>query len=156
MVMPSFISSGICWANHLQQKLLPYAQDLTLLAARIYLFKVFFNSGLTKIDDWDSTLFLFAEEYQVPVLPPELAAYLGTGGELVFAALLLVGLLSRPAALGLFAVNAVAAISYPGLSDAGLGQHLLWGVLAAGVALFGPGRVSADAWWWPKALRQLP
>ncbi len=153
--MPPIISAGVCWANHLKLKILPFAQDLALLATRVFLFKVFFNSGLTKINDWDSTLFLFAEEYHVPVLPPELAAYMGTGGELVFSALLLAGVFSRPAAVGLFAVNAVAAISYPGLSDAGLGQHVLWGVLAASLALFGPGRVSVDAWWWPKALRKL-
>jgi putative oxidoreductase len=150
-MMPSFIATALRCAALLKQRLLPSLQDLALLSARLYLLKVFLTSGLTKLDDWESTLFLFTEEYQVPLLPPELAAWLGTGGELVFPVLLALGLMSRPAALGLFAVNAVAAISYPGLSDAGYQQHVLWGVLAAVLVLFGPGRVSLDAWWWPRA-----
>jgi putative oxidoreductase len=49
------------------------------------------------------------------VIPPELAAVMGAGGELAFSTLLILGLFSRPAALGLFAVNAMAVISYPQL-----------------------------------------
>ena len=48
------------------------------LGIRLYLSKVFFRSGLTKIRDWDTTLTLFRDEYHVPVLPPELAAVMGT------------------------------------------------------------------------------
>lgn len=151
--MLSTFSPLIRFAQTLRECVAPALQDVALLAARLYLLKVFFASGLTKIEDWDTTLFLFQEEYQVPVLPPELAAYLGTGGELIFPLLLALGVLSRPAALGVFAVNLVAVISYPALEAAGIEQHILWGVLAAGLALFGPGRLALDAWWWPKALR---
>lgn len=150
------LSPLIRLAQTLRERLAPALQDVALLAARLYLLKVFFTSGLTKIEDWDTTLFLFEEEYQVPVLPPELAAYLGTGGELVFPVLLALGLLSRPAALGVFAVNLVAVLSYPALEAAGIQQHILWGVLAAGLVLFGPGRLSLDAWWWPKATQTHP
>ena len=50
------------------------------LAIRLHVANVFFKSGLTKIDDWDKTVFLFQEEYHVPLLPPEAAAFLGTFG----------------------------------------------------------------------------
>ena len=59
-----------------------WPQALGLLAARLYLFDVFFKSGLTKIKDWEGTLYLFNNEYHVPVLPPEWAAVMGTAGEL--------------------------------------------------------------------------
>jgi len=129
-----------------------WPQALGLLAARLYLFDVFFKSGLTKIKDWDATLFLFNEEYHVPVLPPELAAWMGTGGELTFSVLLALGLVSRPAAVGLFVVNAMAAISYPDLAPAALKDHYLWGALAVVLALFGAGRLSVDAVVWRRWL----
>lgn len=154
MPLTTPLLAGVRLAQRLRTHLLPVAQDLALLAARVYLLQVFFTSGLTKIQDWESTLFLFTEEYQVPVLPPELAAWMGTGGELVFPVLLVLGLLSRPAALGLFVVNAMAAISYPGIGAVGLQQHLLWGVLTASLTLFGPGRLALDTWWWPRVLRR--
>jgi len=145
---PCWRTRVLAWAQRwLMWEVWP--QSLALLAARLYLCQVFFRSGLTKVADWDATLFLFAEEYHVPLLSPELAAWMGTGGELVLSALLAVGLLTRPAALGLFIVNAMAVISYPDLSAAALKDHHLWGVLSASLALFGAGLVSADAlaWW---------
>jgi putative oxidoreductase len=129
-----------------------WPQSLALLAARLYLFDVFFKSGLTKIKDWDATLFLFNEEYHVPVLPPELAAWMGTGGELGFSTLLALGIVSRPVAVGLFFVNAVAAISYPDLTPTTLKDHYLWGVLAVVIALFGAGRLSVDSFVWRRWL----
>ncbi len=127
---------------------LPWLQALALLAVRLFLLSVFFSAGLSKLQDWDSTLFLFQEEYRVPVLPPEWAAVMGTAGELGLSALLALGVLSRPAALGLFMVNLVAAISYPEISAAGLKDHQLWGVLCAVLLVFGPGGLSVDAWLW--------
>lgn len=131
-----------------------WPQALALLAARLYLFEVFFRSGLTKVQDWDATLFLFNEEYHVPVLPPELAAWMGTGGELGFSVLLALGLVTRPAAVGLFFVNAMAVISYPDLAPAALKDHHLWGVLATTLAVFGAGRLSMDSLVWRRWLKQ--
>lgn len=127
---------------------LPWLQTLALLAVRLYLLEVFFRSGLSKLLDWDSTLFLFQEEYHVPVLPPEWAAVMGTAGELGLSSLLALGLLTRPAAVGLFMVNLMAVISYPDLTAAGLKDHQLWGVLCMVLALFGPGALSADGFLW--------
>lgn len=119
-------------------------QPLALVAARLYLAKVFFLSGLTKIRDWETTLALFENEYHVPLLPPELAAWMGTGGELVLPVLLLAGLGGRFAALGLSVLNAVAVLSLPEIADAALQLHLFWGSLLLGLLLWGPGRLSID------------
>ena len=121
-------------------------QPPALLAARLYLARVFFLSGLTKLRDWDITLALFHDEYHVPLLPPELAATMGTTSELLLPVLLVLGLGGRFAALGLFILNAVAAISLPEISDAALQQHQFWGSLLLGLLLWGPGRWSADGW----------
>ncbi|WP_284614329.1 DoxX family protein [Aquabacterium humicola] len=121
-------------------------QPLALLAARLYVAKVFFYSGLTKLRDWDTTLALFMDEYHVPLLPPMLAALLGTAAEVLLPVLLAVGLATRFGAFGLFFVNAVAVIALPEITDAALQQHLFWGSLLVGLVLWGPGRWSADHW----------
>lgn len=125
-------------------------QPLALLLARAYVAYAFFLSGLTKLRDWDTTVALFANEYKVPLLPPPLAAFMGTAGELVLPILLLLGFGGRFAALGLSAVNVVAVISLTDIPPAALAQHYLWGVLLAVVALFGPGQWSADHYVWPR------
>ena len=71
---------------------------------------VFFNSGLVKISSWDSTLYLFEYEYQVPILPWELAAYMGTAAELILPVFLALGLLSRPMGAILFVFNIIAVV----------------------------------------------
>jgi putative oxidoreductase len=119
-------------------------QPVALLAARLYVAQAFFLSGLTKLRDWDTTLALFADEYHVPLLPPELAAFMGTGGELVLPVLLALGLAGRFAALGLCVVNAVAVISLEDIAPAALQQHVFWGSLLMALLLWGPGRLALD------------
>jgi putative oxidoreductase len=143
--------------NTLKQLFLPISQlyqnvalkvsllePVALLAARFYVGWAFFASGLTKLKDWDSTLFLFEEEYQVPILPFELAAYLGTAAEIILPILLVMGLTSRFAALGLFFVNIVAVISLEEIAPVAYSQHVLWGVLLAQVVIFSGGRFTID------------
>jgi putative oxidoreductase len=125
-------------------QLLNYLQPLALLGARFYVAWVFFASGLTKLRDWDSTLFLFEEEYNVPFIPFELAAYLGTAGELILPVLLILGLASRFGALGLTVVNIVAVISLTEIATAALYSHVIWGLLLLQVVLFGAGKLSLD------------
>jgi putative oxidoreductase len=129
-------------------------QPAAQLAARLYVAKVFFLSGLTKIRDWETTLALFTDEYQVPLLPPELAAPLGTAGELVLPVLLVLGLGGRLAAAGLFVVNVVAVLSLADVAEAALQQHMFWGSLLLGLVLWGPGRWSVDAFVWRRGRRQ--
>ena len=122
-----------------------------LLVTRVYVAWQFLKSGWLKVADWETTLFLFEEEYRVPLVSPMLAAVGGTFGELVFPVLLMIGLLTRYAAAGLFAVNLVAVIAYAHVLlaegfEAALGQHYLWGLMLLVVLVFGPGRLSIDAW----------
>ena len=131
-----------------------HLQAPALLAARIFVGMAFFRSGLTKIADWDTTLALFADEYHVPLLPTHVAAVAGTFGELFFPVLLILGLLGRFSALSLSVVNIVAVLSLAEIAPAALQQHQFWGALLVGVVLWGPGKWSADAWWWSKVARQ--
>jgi putative oxidoreductase len=125
--------------------LLENFQPLAQLAARLYLAQVFLLSGLSKLRDWDITLALFEDEYHVPLLPPEVAAVLGTGGELVLPVLLALGLGGRLAAAGLSVVNVVAVLSLAEIAPAALQQHVFWGSLLLALLLWGPGRWAADA-----------
>jgi len=130
-------------ASHLPEYLAP----LMDLGLRLYVADVFFKSGWTKILTWDSTLYLFNDVYSVPLLPPEVAAYLATAGELGLSVLLVLGLFGRFAAAGLFILNAVAAYSYySGLSEAGLFQHFAWGTMLAVLLILSRGTWSIDAW----------
>jgi len=116
------------------------------LAVRLYVASVFFMSGLTKIASWSSTVSLFENEYAVPLLPPEIAAYLGTSVELFFPLLLVLGLGSRFAASVLFVFNIIAVVSYPELGAIGLKDHQVWGLLLLVTLLHGPGALSLDRW----------
>ena len=127
-------------------RLLDALQPLAALLARLYVGQVFFLSGLTKLRDWGTTVALFTDEYKVPFLPPELAAVLGTAGELVLPVLLVIGLAGRFSALGLFVVNVVAVISLSEIAPAVLQQHILWGALLAALAIYGLGPWTLDRW----------
>lgn len=114
------------------------------LVIRVFVASVFFKAGLTKIASWSNTVALFENEYAVPLLPPELAAFLGTGVELVFPVLLVLGLGSRLSAFVLFVFNIIAVISYPDIGEVGLRDHQMWGLLLVVTLLHGPGALSLD------------
>lgn len=119
------------------------------LATRLYVSQVFIASGWLKLTNWSQTLSLFESEYHTPVLPPHLAAVLGTFGELFFPILLILGIGGRIGALGLFAVNAMAVISYwhvLGTDEfiGGLRQHELWAFMLAMLAIYGSGALTVD------------
>ena len=147
------------------ERVLEWLQSPALLAARLYVAWVFFASGLQSLRDWSSTLWLYANCFQVPLLPPAVAAVAGTAGEIVLPPLLALGLFGRCGALGLFVVNAVALLSYLHTLHVGVFElgaqltpammfHFIWGLLALAVALWGPVRWSVDAAL--RARRRLP
>lgn len=121
---------------------IPYA--LIALLARVAVALQFWRSGQTKVDGWqitETTFDLFREEYQVPLIPPEIAAYLATIQEHLFAVLLVIGLASRLSALGLLAMTLVIQLFvYP----ANYPEHLLWGALLVLIIARGPGAFSID------------
>lgn len=125
---------------------LNHLQPLLAVLARAHVAQAFFLSGLTKIRDWETTLALFNDEYHVPLLPPTLAAWMGTGGELVLPVLLMLGVGGRFAPLGLSVMNVVAVLSLGEIAPAALQQHITWGVLLAGLAVFGTGPWTLDGW----------
>lgn len=115
------------------------------LSVRLYLASIFWKGGMVKLSSWMSTVMLFTMVYDVPVLPPEVAAYLSTAVELGGSFLLAVGLAGRWAALSLFGLNIVAALSYGQLSEAALQEAFYWGILFLYFVLHGPGLISVDA-----------
>ncbi|MEJ2089404.1 MAG: DoxX family protein [Gammaproteobacteria bacterium] len=138
------------WFINMPKVIFGHLHDLLALAIRVWVGMQFFNSGWMKLSSWENTLFLFREEYHVPLLNPTVAAVVGTAGELCFPVLLFIGLFGRLSALGLFFVNVVAVVSYAQVLlsegfEAALAQHILWGFALVILAVYGPGRASLDA-----------
>jgi putative oxidoreductase len=123
--------------------------SFVLLFTRIVLAGIFWRSARTKVEEgtWfaisDTTYFLFAEEYAGVPLPSELAAQLATVSEHLFPALLVLGLFTRGAALGLLGMTMVIQIFvYP---EAWWSVHALWAALALVLITRGGGSLSLDA-----------
>ncbi|HZP70703.1 MAG TPA: DoxX family protein [Pseudolabrys sp.] len=125
---------------------IPYS--MIALASRLAVADVFWRSGRTKVNGFsirEETFYLFREEYKVPLLPPDLAAYLSTIGEHVFPVLLFLGLASRLSALALFGMTMVIQLFVvPG----GWPEHVLWLSLLMLVIARGPGSISLDHLIW--------
>lgn len=123
-------------------------EDIALIAARIFVALVFWNSARTKVDGFsikDSTWFLFEHVYALPVIPPTWAAVLATVAEHVLPVLLIFGLFARFAALGLLAMTAVIQLFvFPEVWI----THGLWAASLLIVVLRGPGIVSLDRVLW--------
>jgi len=115
--------------------------SVPLLLARIGIAAVFFRSGLTKLDNWQLTVALFKDEYRVPLLPADVAAYMGTFNELVFPVFLALGLATRLAALPLLAMTVVIQLFvYPSSWI----DHATWAALLTLLIARGAGVVSLD------------
>lgn len=144
----------VCWKSALRRRVsaaigaldrLP--QAAIALLARFAMASVFWASGRTKVEEGtlfslsDNAVYLFREEYRLPLVPPELAAHLALIGEHVLPILLVVGLASRFAALGLLAMTLVIQIFvYP---DA-WAVHATWATCLLVIVKYGAGAVSLD------------
>ncbi len=111
------------------------------LFVRLWIASIFFKAGLTKIEDFETTVFLFSEEYQVPFLHPSFAALSGTFFELVCPVFLVLGLATRFAAIPLLVMTAVIQFTYQDHL-----QHYYWAILLAGLVVHGAGKLSLDHW----------
>jgi putative oxidoreductase len=127
----------------LAARLLP--ASVQLLAARLAVAAIFFLSGRTKVEGWftlkDSTVELFRYEYMLPLIPPEIAAPLAAFAEHALPLLLVLGLCTRSAALGLLGMTAVIQLFvYPQAWP----THLSWAALLLPLLAQGAGTFSLD------------
>lgn len=132
---------------------LEWAAPISLLFFRLWVAVDFWRAGVVKVSDMNSTITLFQYIYHVPLLPPVIAAYLGTGIELITPWFLGLGLTGRLTAAFLFIYNIIAVISYPALWPHGLWagfwdgsfiDHKVWGLMLLAIVLYGPGKLSLD------------
>jgi putative oxidoreductase len=111
------------------------------LPLRFAVASVFWNSAMAKLANWDTTLSLFSDEYQLPLLPPEFAAYAATSIELTTPVLLVLGLLTRAAAFVLLGMTAVIEIFvYPQAWP----THIQWAAMLLVLLCRGAGALSID------------
>ncbi|TXH36771.1 MAG: DoxX family protein [Rhodospirillaceae bacterium] len=124
-----------------------YGGPVVDLLIRIAIFRVFFWSGLVKIHDWAGTVQLFQYEYMVPLLPPSGAAVLATCVELGASSFVLVGFLTRLAALPLLGMALVIQFVLGAANpDYNQLEHYLWMALLLHLIVRGPGFLSIDHW----------
>lgn len=141
------IASTITGFNHF----LSQFQSPLLLGFRLYVAYIFFMSGLQKLSTWNDeygVMYLFREEYNVPLLNPEVAAYLATAGELFLPIVLVLGVGTRFFAIALSILNVVAVVSYyETLAKVGqVTPHIFWGACLLTNIVFGAGFFSVDHW----------
>src|SRR5215471_13047755 len=118
----------------------PYT--LLALPLRAAVATLFWNSAMAKLANWDTTIELFTEEYKVPLLPPEEAANLALSIELTTPVLLVLGLLTRGAALVLLGMTTVIEVFvYPQAWP----THIQWAAMLLVLLCRGAGKFSLDA-----------
>jgi putative oxidoreductase len=112
------------------------------LPLRFAVATVFWSSAMVKLDSWQTAIALFEDEYRVPVLPPEVAAYVAASIELSTPVLMVLGLLTRPAAAVLLGMTAVIEIFvYPQAWP----THIQWAAMLLVLLTRGAGAASLDA-----------
>jgi putative oxidoreductase len=125
------------WIDALDR--IPYS--VLAVPLRLALATVFWNSALTKLDDWNAALSLFSDEYKLPLLPPQLAAYLAVSIELTMPALLVLGLATRLAALVLLGMTVVIEVFVYPLAWP---THIQWAAMLLVLLCRGSGAASLD------------
>ena len=130
----SIIGSTLDWLNAV-----PYS--VLAIPLRLAVATIFWNSAMTKLANWDTALTLFVEEYKLPLIPPELAAYLAVSIELTTPVLLVLGLLTRPTALLLLGMTAVIEVFVYPLAWP---THIQWAAMLLVLLCRGPGKLSVD------------
>ncbi len=124
---------------NITEKLERIGMPVIIFLMRLLIAQIFFHSGLTKISNWSGAVALFAQDYHVPLLPPELAAYLAVSAELICPVLLVLGFGTRFAALALLIMTGVIQYTYPGYIE-----HTYWALLLTTILFYGGGKLSLD------------
>jgi len=142
-VRPSSLASGIFARIRAALDGVPYTW--LALPLRFAVATVFWNSAMTKLANWDTTLSLFSDEYQLPLLPPEIAAYAAATVELTTPVLMVLGLLTRPAAFVLLGMTTIIEIFvYPQAWP----THIQWAAMLLVLLCRGAGALSVDHLLW--------
>ncbi len=134
----AIVGRAVYWLDRI-----PYA--LLALPLRFAVATVFWNSAMAKLANWDTTLSLFIDDYKVPIIPPEVAAYLAATIELTTPVLLVIGLFTRLAALALLGMTTVIEVFvYPQAWP----THIQWAAMLLVLLCRGAGVLSIDYLLW--------
>jgi putative oxidoreductase len=128
----------------------PYS--LLAIPLRFAVATVFWNSGMTKLANWDTAVALFTDEYKVPLLSPEFAAYLTATIEFTTPVLLVLGLFTRPAAAVLLGMTMVIEVFVYPLAWP---THIQWAAMLLVLLCRGSGRLSIDHLLWRRFCAKL-
>ena len=132
------IGRTLYWLNRV-----PYA--VLALPLRLAIATVFWNSAMAKLANWDTAISLFTDDYKVPLLSPEVAAYMAATIELTTPVLLMLGLFTRPAAFVLLGMTTVIEIFvYPQAWP----THIQWAAMLLILLTRGAGTLSIDYLLW--------
>jgi putative oxidoreductase len=129
------------------------APSLVQFVMRVALAVPFWKSGILKWNGFlklsDTAVTLFTDEFMLhlPGGPyhypmPAVMAFLSGCGEITFPVLLVLGLGTRFAALGLLFMTCIVELTVPD----GWPIHITWAAMALGIMAWGPGRLSIDHW----------
>lgn len=143
------LSRMIGAAEPLRGVLDDFGRPVILLIARLWMAKIFFDAGWSRIVNWGSQDFLFSNIHPVPFLPASLAAPVTTAGELGLSILLAFGLLGRLSAAGLLVMTMViqwVVGATPEGIENGIANpsHYYWMLIYALLIVCGPGKISLD------------
>jgi putative oxidoreductase len=128
-------------ARHVLRTLDAVPYTLLAIPLRLAVATVFWNSAQAHLANWQTTLYLFANEYHVPLLPSVLAAYMAVTIEVTTPPLLVLGLLTRAASAVLLGMTAVIEIFvYPQAWP----THIQWAAMMLVLLCRGPGKLSLD------------
>src|SRR5438477_5009689 len=119
--------------------------SLLALPLRVAVATVFWSSAMTKLANWNTALALFEDEYQLPLIPPHIAAYMAVTIELTTPVLLVLGLATRFAAFVMLGMTAVIEIFVYPLAWP---DHIQWAAMLLVLLCRGAGALSLDHLVW--------
>jgi putative oxidoreductase len=139
MIIPKFINNIIIFYQKQTLILNNYGSDFLLLTIRIWIGLIFWKAGIIKINDFDTTIDIFTDEYMIPFFPPIFIAFMATFFEIVCSILIFLGFFTRLASIPFIIMSIVIQILVFSHND-----HFYWIFLLSTLLIYGGGRISAD------------